>query len=393
MKPNRAFNVFWAGQTMSGLGDSFAFIALPLLVLSATGSLVQMGLVTGTFGVASLIAGLISGAIVDRVDRRQLMILCDVVRALAYSAIPLTWWLGGPKVLVIYVVTAVGALFGNAFQVAAITAVANLVDKEELTEANGRMQGSYALMFLVGPTVAGTLSERYGAASAIGIDAFTFLISAISLRFVRLRRASAERTRERWLDELLAGVRFLWSEPTLRWVTILLGGFAFIASAFVDLFIFHLKRDLHQSDAAVGWVCGVGALGSIFGALLAGPARKRFGFGATWLAAGFVQGVVVAAMGFTRTALGIALLASVFSVAMLVRGVSSISLRQEVTPDHLLGRVTSAFWTLISAPAPIGAAIATAVANKVGVARVLIGMGALTLVLSAIGVLSPLRRR
>ena len=393
MKRNPQFNIFWAGQTLSGLGDAFGFIALPLLVLSATGSLVHMGLVTGTFGVGNLIAGLVSGAIVDRVDRRRLMIACDLIRAVAYLTIPLTWWLVGPQVAVIYVVTAIGALFGNAFQVAAITAVANLVDKDELTEANGRMQGSYAMMFLVGPMVAGTLCERFGAPVAIGIDALSFAASALSLRFLRLRRASAERHESRGaLDDLLAGLRFLWGNPTLRWVTILLGCFAFIASAFLDLFIFHLKRDLHQNDAAVGLVCGVGALGSIFGALLAGPLRKRFGFGATWLAAGFVQGIVVAAMGWSGTVFSIAALASVFSLAMLVRNVSSISMRQEITPDHLLGRVTAAFWTLITAPAPIGATIATVLAERHGVGPVFVGMGALTVLLATLGAFTPLRR-
>lgn len=394
MKANRAFNIFWAGQTLSGLGDAFGFIALPLLVLSATGSVVHMGLVTGTFGVGSLIAGLVSGAVVDRVDRRRLMIMCDIVRAIAYLTIPLTWWLLGPHVAVIYIVTAIGALFGNAFQVAAITAVANLVDKEELTEANGRMQGSYAMMFLVGPMVAGTLCHRFGAPVAIGIDALSFAASAVSLRFLRLRRAAATRaeTSPGILHDLLAGVRFLWANPTLRWVTILLGCFAFIASAFLDLFIFHLKHDLRQNDAAVGLVCGVGALGSIFGALLAGPLRKRFGFAATWLAAGFVQGVVVAAMGWSGTVFTIAALASVFSLAMLVRNVSSISLRQEITPDHLLGRVTAAFWTLISAPAPIGATIATILAERRGVGPVFVGMGVLTVALSIVGAFTPLRR-
>ncbi len=394
MVRSRAFNVFWAGQTLSGLGDAFAFVALPLLVLSATGSLVQMGLVTGTYGIASLVAGLFGGLIVDRVDRRRLMILCDVVRFVVYLGLPLTWWLVGPRVAVIYVVTAVGALFGNTFQVAAITAIANLVDKEDLTEANGRLQGSYALMFIIGPMVAGTVCHRFGAATALGIDALSFLASAISLRFVTLRRSSADRASDPgigWWQNLSAGARFLWNEPSLRWVTILLGCFALIASAFLDLFIYLLKNDLHQSDATIGMVFGVSSLGSIFGALAAGKLRKRFGFAVTWLSAGFLQGIVIAAIGWAGTVFAVAALGSVFGFAMLVRSVNSIAMRQEITPDHLLGRVTSAFWAIINAPAPIGAAAATAIAARTGVGPVFVGMGVLTLVLSTVGALSPLR--
>ena len=397
---NRDFNVFWIGQTLSGLGDAFGFIALPLLVLEATGSLLQMGLVTGTFGVGSLLSGIFAGALVDRLDRRRLMIVCDVVRTFVYASIPLTWWLVGPNVAVLYAVTALGALFGNTFQVAGITAIANLVDRDQLTDANGRLQGSYALMYLVGPMLAGTLCKRFGAASAIGLDATSFAVSAVSLQFLRLRRAAADRSsdggpgdggRRGWRD-LLTGARFLWNDPALRWVTILLAGFAFVASAFLDLFVFHLKRDLHQDDAAVGLVFGVASLGSIFGALLAPVLRRRFGFAAAWLGAGLVQGVAVAAMGATGTVFGIAAAASVFAMAMIVRSVNSVSMRQEVTPDHLLGRVTAAFWTLITAPAPLGATLATAIATRTGVGPVFYASGVLTLGLAAIGFASPLRR-
>src|SRR5437588_11443271 len=75
---NTNFNIFWSGQTLSALGDAFGILAMPLLVLQATGSVAQMGLVTGTFGVGQLISGVFSGPLIDRVDRRRLMVLCDI---------------------------------------------------------------------------------------------------------------------------------------------------------------------------------------------------------------------------------------------------------------------------------------------------------------------------
>jgi MFS family permease len=114
---NRNFNIFWVGQTFSNLGDSFALIALPLLVLQATGSVAQMGLVTGTFGISSLFTNLISGVVVDRVDRRVLMVWCDIGRLFINALIPLTWWLAGPQVWLIYLVTAVRSSLGSFFSV------------------------------------------------------------------------------------------------------------------------------------------------------------------------------------------------------------------------------------------------------------------------------------
>lgn len=92
---NRNFNIFWAGQTLSAIGDAVALIAIPLLVLRVTGSIAQMGLVTATVGAGTIIAGIIAGPIADRVDRRRFMIGCDLVRMGVYAIIPIGWWLAG----------------------------------------------------------------------------------------------------------------------------------------------------------------------------------------------------------------------------------------------------------------------------------------------------------
>ena len=104
---DRDFNIYWLGQTLSGLGDAFAAIALPLLVLQSTGSLHRMGRLTALVAVAHVVAGLASGALVDRVDRRRLMIACDLGRWLVYSAVPIVWWLHGPSY---WLLVAAGAL-------------------------------------------------------------------------------------------------------------------------------------------------------------------------------------------------------------------------------------------------------------------------------------------
>ncbi len=393
---NRNFNIYWSGQILSAFGDAFGFLALPLLVLQATGSVAQMGLVTGTFGVGQLVAGVFSGMIVDRVDRRKLMIVCDLVRTLLYATIPLAWWLSGPQLWLIYVVAGVGACLGNAFQVSNITALANLVDRDQITEANSRMQLGYALMFMVGPMLAGLVSQAFGPSIAIGVDALSFLASATSLYFVRLRRASAQRPQgaersESKIEELLAGVRFLMSNPVMRWLTILLAGFGFLATAGLDLFIFHLKHDLGQNDGAVGVLFAVASIGSIGGALAAPAIRRRWGFAGGWLGGSFVQSAALAGVGLVPNIPATGGLMISFTASQTICGINSMSLRQEITPDHLLGRVTSAFWMLMTAPGPIGAAIATALAERTSAPFVLLLMGLGGILLTTIGLFTPIR--
>ena len=100
---DRGFAVFLTAQTLSVAGDSFALIALPLLVLRATGSVAQMGLLTGVAGAAAIGAGLFAGSLADRLDRWALMLGCDLARLVLYGLIPLAWAIE-PQVWLLYVI-------------------------------------------------------------------------------------------------------------------------------------------------------------------------------------------------------------------------------------------------------------------------------------------------
>lgn len=393
---NRAFNIFWSGQALSVLGDAFALIALPLLVLELTGSIVQMGVITSVTGVSMLVVGLFAGLLVDRVDRRRLMIWCDIGRAVVYAAIPLGWWLLGPQLWLVYLVAIIGSGLGMVFQVAYTTAVANLVDQDQLTDANSRLQITYALGVAVGPLLAGLFSSRFGPAATIGLDALSYIGSAVSLTLIRLRRAGAAaepRSGARVLDELLAGVRFVLDEPILRAVTLMFFLFTLVASGGYDLFIFHLKSDLAQSDSAIGVVFGVAAVGGVLGGALAPLLRRRLGFGACFIGGMLVECAAIALIGLAPSVPLIAGLAAVMGFANTVKLIASMSLRQELTPDHLLGRVTSAFWILIRVPRPIGAVAVTALGAQLGAAPVIVLMGVLGLTIALAGLLTPARTR
>jgi MFS family permease len=401
---NRAFNIFWAGQSLSVLGDGFAMLALPLLVLQATGSVVQMGLVTGTFGVGQAVSGVISGVIVDRVDRRRLMIVCDVLRLLLYGLIPLVWLLAGPQLWLIYVVVGLGAMLGMTFAVAYMTALANLVDHDQLVDANARVNASFSLGFVFGPLLAGLISARIGPVASVAVDALTFGVSALSLSWIRLRRASAERVMaqaaeragislRRTLADFVDGIRFLAGQPTLRAVMLLLAGLSFIMAGMMDLFIFHLKNDLHQSDNAVGLVIGLSGIGGVGGGLVAPLLRRRFGFGASWLGGWVLTSVSCVLIGIVPSLWLILPAAVGYTFGDMLSATNSMSLRQQLTPDHLLGRVTATVWTVTSVASPTGAAALTLLAAHVGGGAAITIGGLFFITLTVLGFFTPARRR
>lgn len=390
---SRDFNVYWLGQTLSGLGDAFASIAVPLLVLQSTGSLHRMGRLSAIVAVAHVVAGLVSGSLVDRFDRRRLMIVCDLGRWAAYSAVPLVWWLHGPSYPLLVAVGCVGALLGNTFQVAAITAVARLVPRAQLIDANGRMHGSYAVMFFVGPMLAGEVCQRLGPTAAIAIDCASYIVSAASLTLVRARfESDVVRERVGVVEGFLSGLRFLGANPVLRALTVLLGLSSLLMAGRENLLIYHVKRELHRDDRAVGRVFALAALGAVLGASITPAMRARWGFAACWLGAGVLMGASLAGLGFAPTVGAAAGFAMAVAFGETVRGINTMTLRQEITPDRLLGRVTAAFWAMLTVPAAVGAEVNARLAERYGVPRVMAAIGASLVVLMAVGALSPLRR-
>ncbi|MFB9236435.1 MFS transporter [Plantactinospora siamensis] len=410
---NRDFVLFWLLQTLSVAGDSFSYVAIPLLVLHATGSVTQMGLLTGLAGAASVLTGVFAGVLVDRLNRRRLMIFCDALRALAFASIPVLWLAGAPQVWLLYLVVPLGGALGMVFRVGYVTAVAELVDIDVITEANGRLSATYAVASVAGPMLAGIVCGLFGPAVAVGIDAVTFGLSAAGLLLVRLGRRRPEvragapaAGRQPAVDappaaavvrpavgrDLLAGVLFLWRHPALRALTVLLSLSLFLMLGLTDVFIYRLKHDLGQPDHIVGTVIAVAAVGTVVAALVAAPARRRFGFGVCWVAAQALAGLAVAAAGLAGHLVSAAVMVAVYTFGIGVAGICSMSLRQQVTPEHLLGRVTSAFWTVHYALAPLGAAALTSATAAYGSSAVLLLAGGGCLVVALAGLFTPLVR-
>ena len=386
---NRNFTVFLTAQTLSALGDSFSLVAIPLLVLQTTGSVVQMGVVTGLTGVSSIVTCVFAGMVADRVDRRRLLMGCDVARCALFALIPLGW-LVSPQLWLVYLVVPLAGVFSMLFQVTYVTVVPALVPADQITRANGHLYGSYAVAGVGGPMVAGVVSGLFGPSVAIAVDAASFAASAIGILLVRVVHAPSGATGHSVLRDFLSGARFLWGHRVLRPLTALLALLTFLTYGLNDLIIYHLKHDLGQPDRTVGYVLAAGTAGTFGAALLVPHVRRRLGFGVAWISAFALAGAAVAGLGPATSVPLVGGLATVLLFGTGIAGICSMSLRQEVTPGHLLGRVTSAFWTIHSALGPPGAAVLTLAAAAYGMTPVALVAGAAILVIALSGALTPI---
>ncbi|MCX4782573.1 MFS transporter [Streptomyces sp. NBC_01264] len=394
---NRSFTLFWLGQALSVLGGSVSMLALPLVVLDATGSLVELGLITALSGVFAIATGTFAGHVVDRVDRRRLMIGCDLARAVLLGSVPLAWSFGGPRIWWLYVLTALVTVLKTLFDVAYVSAVPSLVEPADLVAANGRLMGTFALGTLLGPVVAGLLVAGVDGSWALALDGATFLVSGISLRWVRFGvRGNAATPRPprkstSLREVFVVGFRFLWAHALLRPLTVLLTLLTFVTIGATDLLIFRLSKELDRPPATIGYVMAVSGIGIVCASFAAGPLRRTLGFGPCWLGSTALIGLSVAGMGVSRSVALIAVMAVLFMFGLTLGGICSMTLRQEVTPDHLLGRVTSAFWTVHNASGPVGAAALTALSARHGVPSTSLAAGTFCLLIAGTGLLTPLR--
>ncbi|GAA3245828.1 MFS transporter [Dactylosporangium siamense] len=396
LRRNRDFGIFWTVQALSTFGSSFSLVAIPLLVLHATGSVAQMGLITGLAGAGTVASGLFAGVLVDRVDRRRLMIWCDLARLLLYAAVPAVWWTAGEQLWLLYPVIAAAAVFTMVFDVACSAAVPNIVSREQITAANSRLQATYGAGFVLGPMAAGLIAGLAGPVTAIAVDAATFGVSVVGLLLIRLRPSTTDPAAGPaaavWRD-LAVGVRFLWHTPVLRAITLLYTPVTFLSLGLVDVFIYYVRHDLGQGDRVVGGLLGAASVGAIVAALITPAVRRRLGFGPAWLAAYLACGVAIAAAGLVFNLVVVVVAAVAFAFGETMAAISSASLRQTVTPDHLLGRVTAGFWMVHHAFGPVGALVLTASVAHVGVHGPLIAVGVSFLVVVAAGLCTPLRSR
>jgi len=341
------FNRFWLSQAFDAIGDSFARMSMPLLVLEFTGSVSEMGRVTAIMGLATLMAGITSSLYVDLLDRRRLLMFCDFGRVLIYALVPLCVMLLGKTVWPVSVVAGLAA-------------------------------------GMVGPQL------------SIGLVALLYGSSLVMMAFVRMRAKPVDEAASRKgpvVQELLGGVRFMLAHPVLKWAAILFALVALLSEAAIDLAIFRMEHELHLSKTMIGIVFGIASLGAVLAGALAQGLRRRWGFGACFLGSLLLQCVAIMGLGWAFDLWTGVVAAMLFTFGFMLRNINTMSLRQQVTPAHLLGRVSAAFWTVIAVAGPVGALLATSLAEVNGAATVLMGMGLLGVMVAVAGLFTPARTR
>jgi MFS family permease len=388
------FGRFWLGQTVSNLGSSFTLFALPLLVFKLTGSPLNLGVTTACEFVPYLLFGLVIGAWVDRVDRKRLMIATDLARAVVIAVIPLLAAVDQLSVGWVYVVAFCSSTLNIAFDAAEFAAIPSLVPSgDDLVDANGRVQASYSAAQIAGPLLAGLLITVAPVQQVLWVDAASFLVSAGMLLLITAPFNAPRDTEGRPAirQEVAEGLRYVLGHPVLRNISAMMALINLVAATVYAQLVVFAKRQLDASDSRVALLYAAGSAGVVLLSLAAGPVRRRLSFSLAALGALLLDGLLTMVLAATRWYwVALALWAAISGLGIFFN-INTVSLRQQIVPNHLLGRVISIAGVLAWSAIPVGALVGGWAVERTGsVALVYAVIGAVVALIALAFSLGPL---
>ncbi|HZU12143.1 MAG TPA: MFS transporter [Chloroflexota bacterium] len=389
---NRNFMVLWSGELISVLGTGVSRITYPLLVLALTRSPVQAGLVGALRALPYLFLGLPGGALVDRWNRKRVMILCDVGRAVNMATIPAAFSLGHLTAAQLYVNALIGGVLYVLFSTAEATYLPHVVPAEQVPTAAAAEQAMSSATSVVGPPLGGFLFQL-GQAIPFLVDALSYAASVMALLFVTAEFQDQREPSTRNLrSEIAEGIRWLWAHPVLRFAYVATGGLS-LAVASVALVAIVLAKGEHTSSSVIGLMFSATGVGGLLGSLAAPRLQKRLGFGGVIIAATWAMAILWPLLAVAPNALFLGVALGGMSFAIPIHGIAIVSYRLAATPDELRGRVASVARVIAWSSEPIGVGLSGLLIQVVGAERTALAFGAwVALVAVATTMYGPLRR-
>ncbi|MEV8371265.1 MFS transporter [Kribbella sp. NPDC056861] len=395
----RDFLLLFTGQTSSLFGSQITYVAVPLtavLLLQATPF--EAG-VLGALGMLPfLLFGLFVGVWLDRRARRPVMIVADVVRAVALAWIPIAHVLGILNIAQLFAVVFVVGTMTVFFDIAIQSYAPGLIGRDRLPEANGKLQISDSAAQVAGPGAAGVLISALGAPAAIVVDVATYVLSSITVIGLPADKApeSEAAAESRSIRaSIREGFAVIGKNPMLRWTTAAAVTINLFSGGLMAVFFLYLVH-VGMGAAQVGLIVAIGSAGALAGALLTERLTGRFGVGSMLILSMVLPGLgylVLAAVKGNSAAAVAAVAAGSFIVqfGVPIYNVNVMSFRQVYTPDGLLGRVTATARTGILGSYAVGSLLGGALGSAAGLRPTVLVAAAGTFAAALILLVSPVR--
>ncbi|GHO70487.1 MFS transporter [Ktedonobacter sp. SOSP1-52] len=353
-------------------------------VLTLHANAAQLGLLGAAEYAPLLLLSLFAGVWVDRLPRRLLLLISDIGQAALMGSVPVAFLLGLLRIEYLYAVAFLAGCFAVVFGVAYQSFLPELVKGEDLLEGNSKLEASRAVDEIAGPSLAGVIVQVLSAPLALFIDAASFLMSAICLKWIRIQAAPmASKERPSIWKQIAEGLQTILKHPLLRAIAAYSSTLNFCWSIISTVYTLYAVNELHLSSTLLGIALGVGSLGGLLGAMIAERFARWRGLGPALLATALLAsaGALLTPLAHGPLLVALSMLIAgrfLEGISATIYNVNQISLRQSTTPTTLQGRVNATIRFLAGGSAPLGSLVGGLLGTLVGVRP--------TLLLGAIGV-------
>jgi MFS family permease len=396
---NRPFLLLWSGETISQTGAQISLVAVPLTAISALNAgPTEVALLTALQYAPVVLITLFAGVWLDRHRRRPVLIWTNLARFLLIILIPVSYLTDLLSLGLLYLVTFAVGLLTAVFDVAYVVYLSSLVSREQLIEANAKLETTYSIAQIGGPGIGGVLVQVVTAPVALVANAGTCLLAAVSFLGIRkpevVERPEQERRPIR--AEIADGMRAILGHRVLRLLMVQAAVFNLFEQIVLTLYLLFGVRELRLGAGELGVILTTAAVGGLVGALVAGRAAAAIGTGRCIVGAMVVSaaGLVVVPFAPATPVLAIVVLVAgfvVYGFGLGIFSVHTLSVRIALAPPGLLGRITATFRLIIYGTIPIGALLAGVLGNLVGVRAAIMLGAAPMLVLSILFWFSAVR--
>lgn len=388
LRGNRDFLLLWSGAGVSFLGSRVSAFAYPLIVLWATKSAPMAGLVAFAAQSPYLVVQLPAGIIVDRFDRRRLMILCDVARVLAVGSIPIAMIFGGLGFWHLAVVAFVEGCFTVVYRIAERAALRSVVEENQLNLASARNEARERASGMLGQPVAGFLATVTQWAPFL----FTSVAHVCSLATLLLIKKKLQTQRSarpgRVFVELAEGFRWVWRQKFARAAA----GLIAVSNLLFQILFLALLVIVQEdggSEAAAAIIVTVAGVGGVFGALSATWWISRIALSHLVIGANLAWALLVPFIAFTNNTVVLGFLYGATSYVGAVWTVAVGGYLVRIVPDELLGRVTSVASLLSYGPLAFGSLLGGFALESFGITWTVLAIGGVMLLLTGLATASP----
>lgn len=377
----------WSSSAMSNLADGVFKVALPLVAIRFTRSPAQIAGLTFAVTLPWLLFALQAGALADRLDRRRTMLGANLGRAALLAALVAVVALDLGTIWVLYLVAFGIGVAETIYDTSAQSILPQIVRRGQLSRANGRLYAAeLTANQFVGPPLGGFLVAA-GAVVAFVAPAALWLVAVAALALVRgpFRIPREQRTTMR--TDIAEGLRFLGGHRLLRTLAVMVGGFNLASNAAFAMIVIYAVGPgsaMGLSEPAFGVLLTTVAVGSLVGSLVAERIERRLGRARALTVAIGGSALLVGGPALTTNPYLLGVAFFVGGLTIVVWNVITVSLRQRITPDRLLGRVNSGYRMVAWGTMPIGAALGGLLGELLGVRAVFAIMAVVTLALLAL---------